>query len=422
VQWIGLLCVVNGLLDIAPIILAAESITDFGFNDYTIGLLLYLQHLVESMCMAKTAAYLRNIMSEKEFTQHIDGLQQEDPKIDFHIECYHWETKTRTVSDGNGGTTTETYQEKVVTHSAGMVYPVAGFVDETLSPAQTMAMFHLLHDGTRDLSDVEAGAHVGKQKRRMFLLCHFSIDFQPASEGCEQEFNQRRESFYQQNTRDTHQTKTENRNGDGFREHVLVILTPGMDDTTDRPFWMNNFVYFLSVICMVSIPYRLFLFSQCTLNDWTVLKHFSAKAVETWETPIPMKSRRKAKDAAGRAFRAIPRETGPRSVEGGEVNPHMVGRSPPEPGVPALHVPAVTEADPDNHLDVSLVEALPEYWKSKDIGENFDIKVRLNDTELAGFQQMIDGTFIAKATRDRQGEIASSFKVSQVLRIEDRNL
>jgi hypothetical protein len=130
-----------------------------------------------------------------------------------------------------------------------------------------------------------------------------------------------------------------------------------------------------------------------------------------------MRSRRKAKDAAGRAFRAVPRETGPRSVEGGEVNPHMVGRSPPE-----LHVPAVTEADPDNYLDVSLVEALPEYWKSKDISENFDIKVRLNGKELAGFQQMIDGTFIAKATRDRQGEIASSFKVSQVLRIEDRNL
>ena len=86
----------------------------------------------------------------------------------------------------------------------------------------------------------------------------------------------------------------------------MVVLTGGTDDDTGVPWWMNFGVYLLAQLCMVSIPYRLYLFSQCVLNDWTILKHFSPQPVEQWQDPIPMKSRRRAKDAEGRAFRAMP--------------------------------------------------------------------------------------------------------------------
>ncbi|GMH61880.1 hypothetical protein TL16_g05549 [Triparma laevis f. inornata] len=43
---------------------------------------------------------------------------QSHPSVWIKGEAYHYETRTRTVSDGNGGTKTETYQEKVVTSTA----------------------------------------------------------------------------------------------------------------------------------------------------------------------------------------------------------------------------------------------------------------------------------------------------------------
>ncbi|GMI09910.1 hypothetical protein TrVE_jg13460 [Triparma verrucosa] len=43
---------------------------------------------------------------------------QSHPSVWIKGEAYHYETRTRTVSDGNGGSKTETYQEKVVTSTA----------------------------------------------------------------------------------------------------------------------------------------------------------------------------------------------------------------------------------------------------------------------------------------------------------------
>ena len=55
----------------------------------------------------------------------IQVLRRAQPVIMWFVECYHYETRTRTVyyTDANGNQTSrlETYQEMVVTHSESEV-------------------------------------------------------------------------------------------------------------------------------------------------------------------------------------------------------------------------------------------------------------------------------------------------------------
>ena len=221
-----------------------------------IGIMLYLVHIIESSFYAKTAQYLENTMSEKEFEGHVEQMQEANPDINFNIECYHIETR----SSGNGNTN----EVQKVTHTADMQYPVGGFVDETLSPAQTMAMFHLLHDGTKDLNDVEAGESAKKDKRRILLLCHFIIDFQPASEGCEHEFNDRRESFYQANTTNAFQNKMETCTCQGFKERIMVVTC------------IHNYMYTLHHVHVLYIYIYIYIYMYMYTYDITTIKLYYA--------------------------------------------------------------------------------------------------------------------------------------------------
>ena len=69
-------------------------------------------------CASDSAKYIQNMEDFVDCLENIDRAIKAPPEIYWHIECWHYETRTRQVSDGQGGTRTETYQEKVVTHVA----------------------------------------------------------------------------------------------------------------------------------------------------------------------------------------------------------------------------------------------------------------------------------------------------------------
>ena len=64
--------------------------------------------------------YIRNLSSSVFAVERIETIRATQPSIFFRVECYHYETRTRTVTyrDANGDLQTrlETYQEKVVTN------------------------------------------------------------------------------------------------------------------------------------------------------------------------------------------------------------------------------------------------------------------------------------------------------------------
>ena len=65
---------------------------------------------------------LKGVMSRPRYDYHEAGMEVSDactekPAVSIYGEAYHYETRTRTVTDSEGNTSTETYQEKVVTSS-----------------------------------------------------------------------------------------------------------------------------------------------------------------------------------------------------------------------------------------------------------------------------------------------------------------
>ena len=96
------------------------------------------------MCTAyncsASAQYIHNMQDFVECLNNIDKAIKSPPEIYWHIECYHWETRTRTVTDSEGNTRTETYQEKVVTHVANTKFRIKEWMDES---APIASLFYL---------------------------------------------------------------------------------------------------------------------------------------------------------------------------------------------------------------------------------------------------------------------------------------
>ena len=67
---------------------------------------------------------------------NIDKAVKSPPRISFHMECYHYETRTETDSKGN----TRTRREKVVTHTAHKNMSAGTWRDES---APISSLFYL---------------------------------------------------------------------------------------------------------------------------------------------------------------------------------------------------------------------------------------------------------------------------------------
>jgi hypothetical protein len=330
-------------------------------------------------------------------------MQVAPPCISFSIQNWHNETRIERRTDSEGKVHTETKQVRVNTHKASMKYPVVGYEDETLSPDQTLAMFHLLNDGQVHTDSEKGEADLKNHKpKAMVILAHFPLEFNAVSAAASHHYDFTKQSFYQRNTTDVHQDKKENRYMDNHREYVVVSLKGGTADSHETQWWMNAGAYYLCSLALMALPYRLFMYSQVQKTEWTIMKHFSHEPVATWREP-PLKSRRYRTDAASRAFRAVPREASASYGAGGG-----------DDGVGAR---------PNVPIQLHVSSGAPAYWKNRDLGAGFDDKIKLPPADIARFQMILDHTFKVKATRDRKNQaMPSRLVVEQVVRVEDASL
>ncbi|CAE7257438.1 Tnks [Symbiodinium sp. CCMP2592] len=387
-----------GMLLFGALMLWAGLIPDEdGLVMVIVGVLLYLSHLLEALCRSKTSKYLSYIFSETEFQSYVKEVQAAKPQIRWTIQNYHWEEKGK--RDKN------VERRRVNTHRAEAHYDINGFVDETLSPEQMIAMFHLVYDG--DNQDLEANK-ANPKSFRIFLLCEMPLEYHPFDDQEEQRLNATREAFYTENTRDTHQDKSSANLIDfgGYRTHIMVVLRENTDDSDARPWWMHYWVYLICTICLMSVPYRYYFFSQCKKARWEVLKHFSHKheGAEGWNME-PRDTRSKRTDAASRAFRGVKRET----------------QQPSRQGVSAAWEEGKETLNVGPPVEVPI--GVPSYWKNQDLSKHFDEKINLSVEETQKMQTLLDVTFKDKATRDRRsGGMPTRLVVSQVIRMEDSKM
>ena len=62
---------------------------------------IYLIYLIDTV-KAKTPRFLRNINNDDETGLQLRALKQVGPVSEWHMRCYHFETRTTTSSDGKG--------------------------------------------------------------------------------------------------------------------------------------------------------------------------------------------------------------------------------------------------------------------------------------------------------------------------------
>lgn len=147
-----------------------------------------------------------------ECLNNIDKAIKSPPEIYWHIECYHYETRTRTVTDSEGNTRTETYQEKVVTHVANTKFRILEWMDES---APIASLFYL--------------------QEMMLTRLHTNkdIDF---SETAYDRYCREKDEWIRDNSRDVHNDFRENRTIPHQEEHTLVYNTPD----GDLPWYANS--------------------------------------------------------------------------------------------------------------------------------------------------------------------------------------
>jgi hypothetical protein len=93
----------------------------------------YLSYLIESCCSPTwyslvrpcfdypkslfASGYLKGTKDTEGIHQHISRIKNVAPNLWFHIQCYHYETRTYTTTDSRGVTTTHTETVRVNTYS-----------------------------------------------------------------------------------------------------------------------------------------------------------------------------------------------------------------------------------------------------------------------------------------------------------------
>jgi len=372
----------------------------------------YFLYLCEALCCSKTSQYLRNICCEASFIKFVAKVQESNPEVGFSIQ--NWHNETRTSTDSEGRTTTSTV--RVNTHFAAEGFAIQGHTDETLSPEQMIAMFHLLH-GSGSIADTSAGdvnftvSKTGEQV--LILLCHFPMDFRPREQHTLNSHAATRASFYARNTSDVYQDKAESQKIDfpGYVERMMLVISTSGSDSVSHPWWMNFYFYaFLSMLGL-SIPYRLFFFHKTAARTWGVVKHFSALPPSGWQGD-PMSS---LKNDPNPVVAQIHKAGKQLKVQKSEGHGDQQGDSDDYEHYAYHH-------QSGKHMVVN--DDVPEYWTNQNVKTSFDTKEKVSSAFNRKIGKILADTFKAKATRDRKKDdpMPNSLKVVGITRMEDRDM
>ncbi len=84
---------------------------------------------ISVLCCTDTRRFLYRMDLDINPYEYTYTMMKKDPHIVWDIQCYHYITKTRTVTDSEGHSRTETYQERVNTHHGRWDFKCSGSQD-----------------------------------------------------------------------------------------------------------------------------------------------------------------------------------------------------------------------------------------------------------------------------------------------------
>jgi len=197
----------------------------------------YIFYCCEGFCCSSSYKYLKEIMDAEGYTIYQDNMRKAEPRIWWHVQCYHYETRTYTDSDGNTQTTTE----RVNTHSASTNY-----------------MFNFYKDISGILENV-------KEYKLTKLTNHKTFTF--ADDYTRQDYEIKKNYFRSINRLDTYQDFTYGIELTGFKRKILIEAEQGA-----KPERLSLKHYIWATLCMFTICYRMWFSSISSKKEFVYNK------------------------------------------------------------------------------------------------------------------------------------------------------
>eukprot|EP00794_Sanderia_malayensis_P013880 gene13880-15328_t len=238
----------------------------------------YLYILAES-CLSAENQYISNILKDESAMDFVNTLKGKRVERNMMVECWHMETRTRTVyytdSNGNRKSKIETYQEKIVTYRENKP-------------------FH--YGNCEDISDPEGPKIDRKGVTRLKLL----KDVECGDDETMDKFNEMKQEMITRNERrDVNIAFSFEDTIPGFEKRICAYA-----DTNQKAWWMNLTCYWLSTVFLCSWPFRIMFNWKTTKAEYTIKKKlFISSRPEGLSTPLlaPDLPRNGSEDAAAQA-------------------------------------------------------------------------------------------------------------------------
>lgn len=219
------------------------------FFSFPHGLLVwYVIYLLEALFFNPTAKGLMRLKQTDSILDYIEEIKACRPAPEVNAQCYHMETRTRTVT-GKDGTRTEVYQERVDTARLTERLRVARWADDTGEVVDGLSYFPLLQ-------------------------VHFDLKWEAADPETHRAHEQQREALRARaHAADSqHDTSEELRLIDEHGQECPFYAD--MIGTTGEafPVWLGYLPYAVACFLFLSWPYRYFLSQHAVKGDFVFEK------------------------------------------------------------------------------------------------------------------------------------------------------
>lgn len=213
-------------------------------------LALYVVYIVEALFFNAASRGLRSLGDTGSILGYIQRVKSWRPLPKIEAKCWHWETVTRTVTDSEGRTRTETSQEKAYTQTFTETLRVSEWTDTSGEVVQGLHYFPLLQ-------------------------IHFACTWEAGDEQTKQEHDRQRLAVQARAQAADHEhdwsefLKLGDENGAEFE----LPHTDMIGATADRlPGWLGWNQYVVATVFGLSWPYRWWLSQSSIKGDFNFHK------------------------------------------------------------------------------------------------------------------------------------------------------
>ncbi|XP_055342421.1 transmembrane protein 151 homolog [Paramacrobiotus metropolitanus] len=206
----------------------------------------YIAYILETFCCNSNTKFLNNSVMVSDIHQYVESVRGGAPAVVWHMECYHYETRTRLVSSGSGRSRTtrvETYTVKVTSWTGDQAFEFSNWADIS---------------DPRQLDTIGAFQQTRIKFDKQFVLS----DNQTLAS-----FEAQRDYFVAANRlRDTHYDLSESFEIAGFQPAVLASTT------SEKPFFLTLHWYVLAVLFLLELPFSFMIKMQSARMQYVYVK------------------------------------------------------------------------------------------------------------------------------------------------------